>query len=67
LFARTGNIRAMGCGSYGGMENWLKIPDRRRSMPIWRLCALMGVSFLILWIGSPVVFSYVLGPLNGGN
>jgi hypothetical protein len=46
------------------MDNWLTIPERRRGMPIWRLCALMGVTFLILWVGSPVMFAYVLGPVN---
>jgi hypothetical protein len=48
------------------MESWLKIPERRRGMPIWRMCALMAVTFLILWVGSPVLFSYMLGAVNGG-
>jgi hypothetical protein len=43
------------------MDDWLAIPNRRRGMPIWRLCALMGVTFLILWIGAPMLFAAVWG------
>ncbi|MGB4827513.1 MAG: hypothetical protein WBP18_09640 [Paracoccaceae bacterium] len=39
------------------MEDWLRIPDRRRGIPHWRLCLLMGVTFLILWVGAPVLFA----------
>lgn len=46
------------------MENWLKIPERDRSMPIWRLCTLMGVMFLTLWIGSPFLFALFFGPVG---
>lgn len=42
------------------MEEWLRIPDRPKGMPLWRLCALMAVSFLILWVGSPMLFALAL-------
>jgi hypothetical protein len=38
------------------MEEWLRIPYRRRRIPAWRMCTLMAVSFLILWVGAPVLF-----------
>jgi hypothetical protein len=46
------------------MEDWLKIPERNRFVPIWRLCALMGVMFLTLWIGSPLLFAFVFGSID---
>jgi hypothetical protein len=41
------------------MEDWLQIPDRPKGIPTWRLCLLMGVMFLILWIGAPVLLALV--------
>lgn len=41
------------------MDEWLRIPERRRGIPAWRLCLLMAVSFLILWVGAPVLFAMV--------
>ena len=38
------------------MEEWLHIPATRKGIPVWRLCLLMAVTFLILWIGSPLFF-----------
>ncbi|WP_263626480.1 hypothetical protein [Xinfangfangia pollutisoli] len=38
------------------MEEWLRIPDRRRRVSSWRSCVLMGLGFLTLWAGAPVLF-----------
>jgi hypothetical protein len=45
------------------MDDWLQIPDRRRGLPTWRLCLLMAVTLLILWVGAPV-FSVFMGGAN---
>ena len=37
-----------------GFEN----PDRRRSIPHWRLCLMMAVTFLTLWVGAPMLFAH---------
>jgi len=39
------------------MDEWLDIPVRPRTMPRWRLCLLMAISFLTLWVGAPVLFA----------
>ncbi|MBK6466058.1 MAG: hypothetical protein IPF96_03620 [Rhodobacter sp.] len=39
------------------MEDWFRVPDRRRSIPHWRLCLVMGVTFLTLWVGAPMLFA----------
>jgi hypothetical protein len=39
----------------------LDLPPRPpRRIPVWRLCLLMALVFLILWIGAPVLFAWVL-------
>lgn len=38
------------------MDDWLQVPERRKGIPVWRLCLLMAVSFMIIWIGAPLVF-----------
>ncbi len=43
------------------MDDWLRIPDRRPGIPAWRLCLLMGVLALILWVGAPILFAAVTG------
>jgi hypothetical protein len=43
------------------MDDWLQIPERRRGVPAWRLCLLMAVTFLILWIGAPILLAAALG------
>lgn len=43
-----------------GMDDWLQIPDRPQGMPRWRLCLMMAVTFLILWVGAPVLFALAL-------
>ncbi len=42
------------------MDDWLQIPDRPQGMPRWRLCLMMAVTFLILWVGAPVLFALAL-------
>lgn len=44
------------------LEDWLKVPERRRGIPAWRLCLLMGLTALILLAGAPVLFA-----LDAGN
>jgi len=39
------------------MDDWLEIPPRRRGIPAWRLCVMMAVTLLTLWVGAPVVFA----------
>jgi hypothetical protein len=39
------------------MDNWLRIPTRRKGIPQWRLCLMMAVTLLTLWVGAPVLFA----------
>jgi hypothetical protein len=43
------------------MDKWLQIPDRRRGLPTWRLCLLMAVTLLILWVGAPLLEAMTAG------
>ena len=38
------------------MDDWLQVPERRKGIPVWRLCLLMAVTFLLIWIGKPLFF-----------
>jgi hypothetical protein len=42
------------------MDDWLRIPERRAGIPAWRLCLLMGVLALILWVGAPILLAAVV-------
>jgi len=37
------------------MDDWLRVPERRKGIPVWRLCVLMGLTFLMLWTASPLL------------
>ena len=41
------------------MDEWLEIPDRPQTLPQRRLCLLMGLTFLLFWVGAPEVFAAV--------
>ncbi len=37
------------------MDDWLEVPKRRKGLPVWLLCLLMGAGFLLLWLGFPLL------------
>ena len=41
------------------MDEMLKIPERRRGMPVWRLCLIMALTVLLLIAGAPMLFAII--------
>lgn len=46
---------AKGTGYTLPMEEWLKVPERKRGIPVWRLSLLIAVTILIIIVCVPIL------------
>ena len=42
------------------MENWLQIPEKRKRLPVFRLCLIMALTVLILLLAGPRVYAALI-------